>query len=147
MSLDVTLIGQQRIKAVGTGIFVREEGAQRELTLDEVKEKWPDYDATEVETDTNEVYTANITHNLNKMAMAAGLYDALWHPEELKAVYAKDLIDPLTAGLEKLKAEPEEFKKHNPENGWGSYEQFVEFTEKYLTACKANPEARIDVSR
>lgn len=29
------------------------------------------------------VFSQNITHNLGKMADAAGLYEACWHPEEL----------------------------------------------------------------
>ena len=32
-------------------------------------------------------------------------------------------------------------------NGWGMYEHFVPFVEKYLEACKEYPDAVIEVSR
>jgi hypothetical protein len=94
-----------------------------------------------------EVYSRNITHNLNKMAMEAGIYEALWRPEEIGIVRADQLIEPLTVGLEKLKADPEHYQKFNAPNGWGMYEHFVPFVEDYLQACKENPDAEVNVSR
>jgi hypothetical protein len=94
-----------------------------------------------------EVYSRNITHNLNKMAMEAGIYEALWRPEEIGIVRADQLIEPLTVGLDKLKADPEHYQKFNAPNGWGMYEHFVPFVEDYLEACKENPDAEVNVSR
>lgn len=94
-----------------------------------------------------EVYSRNITHNLNKMAMEAGIYQHLWRPEELGITVAKDLIEPLALGLDKLKADPEHYKKFNSPNGWGMYEHFVPFVEDYLEACRANPDATVEISR
>jgi len=147
MSLDVSLLSDTPIEKIGTGVFVREEGGTRELTLEEVREKWPEADVSEEKYESNKIYAANITHNLNTMAAAAGLYEALWRPDENNWMKASDLIEVLEAGLEKLKAEPEKFKKYEPDNGWGTYDGLVEFTEKYLAACKANPETRVEVSR
>ena len=94
------------------------------------------------------VYEANITHNLGRMASEAGkLYKALWRPEELGAVKAKDIIKHLERGLNLLKSDPEKYKKLNPSNGWGDYEGLVRFTENYLKACKDFPEIDIYVSR
>ena len=42
MSLDVTLISMTPISKKGTGVFVRENGKNRELTIGEVREKYPD---------------------------------------------------------------------------------------------------------
>ena len=36
----------------------------------------------------------NITHNLGHMAYVAGLYRAIWRPDQYGYKYAKDLIDP-----------------------------------------------------
>ena len=94
-----------------------------------------------------EVYWANITHNLNKMAMEAGIYEALWRPEELGITKAYQLIDPLWEGLELLKSDPERFEAFNAPNGWGTYPNLVDFVEKYLTACRENPDAEIGISR
>ena len=50
-------------------------------------------------------------------------------------------------GLADLKARPEHFKTFNSPNGWGMYEHFVPFVEKYLEACKEYPDAIVGVSR
>lgn len=113
------------------------------------------------------VYSDNLTHNLNVMADIAGLYEALWRPHRLRKEYnipekdhevewafedanpikAEEIVSTLEDGLKKLKADPEYFKQFNPENGWGTYEQLVKTTEKYLEACKEYPKALIEVSR
>lgn len=92
-------------------------------------------------------YSRNITHNLGMMAQEAGIYQHLWRPEELGIKYATDLIDPLRAGLELLKSDPERFKAFNSPNGWGMYENFIPFVEDYLNACIETPEAVIEVSQ
>ena len=93
------------------------------------------------------VYDSNITHNLNKMADAAGIYKHLWRPDEIGITTAEQLIAPLTAGLALLKSDPERFEAFNSPNGWGLYEHFVPFVEGYLRACEANPDATVEVSR
>jgi len=93
------------------------------------------------------LYDANITHNLGEMADTAGIYQCLWHPEENNIEIAGQLIEPLKEGIEKLKADPNKFKAFNAPNGWGSYENFVPWCEKYLTACQEYPKAKIEVSR
>lgn len=94
------------------------------------------------------VYSANITHNLNTMAEAAGIYKALWRPEELSEVsYAGDLVPLLEAGLEKLESNPVIFKEYNPANGWGSYELLVEFVKGVLNACRDYPKSKLGISR
>jgi len=90
-------------------------------------------------------FAANITHNLNKMAEAAGIYKALWRPEELGIKTAGELIEPLREGLRILKADPEDFEQYNPANGWGSYRDFVPWVEKYLVACEENPKSEVRV--
>lgn len=94
-----------------------------------------------------EVYWRNITHNLNKMADAAGIYNHLWRPDEIEFTKAGQLIEPLTAGLALLRSEPDRFKAFNPPNGWGDYDGLVSFVEEYLAACRETPEADIHVSR
>lgn len=94
-----------------------------------------------------EVFEGNITHNLTAMADSVGLYKPMWRPEECGIERAKDLIEPLRKGLRLLKIAPEASKKHNPKNGWGSYENLVEFTQRYLDACKAHPDAFVSTYR
>lgn len=93
------------------------------------------------------VYEANITHNLTTMAEAAGVYQALWRPEEIGVTKAGQLVTLLRDGLNRLIVDQERFEELNPKNGWGTYEGLVAFVSRYLEACEANPEAAISVSR
>lgn len=92
-------------------------------------------------------YEANVTHNLTAMADEAGIYRHLWRPDELGITKARELIEPLCAGVALMKSDPPRFLKHNPSNGWGSYERFVPWIEEYLQACEDYPNAEIHVSR
>ena len=94
-----------------------------------------------------EVYSGNITHNLGRMAAEAGIYQALWRPEEIGITKAEQLVEPLSAGLALLKSDPPRFEAFNSPNGWGLYKHFVPFVEQYLEACKANPDATVRVWR
>lgn len=94
-----------------------------------------------------EVYDSNITHNLKKMAEAAGIYMHLWRPEEIGITKAEQLIVPLTNGLKWLKDCPEHFKAYDSPNGCGTYKHFVPFVENYLRACEENPDALVEASR
>jgi len=147
MSLDVYLNVEESVLRKSTGIFVRENGVNKELTLEEAKEKFPDFNSEEYLTESKEVYHGNITHNLNTMAEEAGIYYHLWRPEELKITKAKELIDPLREALHVLKTDPERFKKFNPENGWGSYDGLVKFVSNYLDACYEYPESKVETWR
>jgi hypothetical protein len=152
MSLDVyltidaiTLTRQAPGKAF---VYTREDGriVRKEVERkDEAVELPAELFATEDEW--QEVYWGNITHNLNRMARAAKLYDCMWRPDENGMETAEDLIGPLTEGLAKLKGDPESFKQFNPENGWGTYEGLVKFVEEYLAACEGHPEATVRASR
>lgn len=113
------------------------------------------------------VYDANITHNLCVMASEAGIYEALWRPHRLKEgynipekdyeaeykfeetnpTYAYELISIVEKGLEELKSKPEHYKTFDSPNGWGTYEHFVPFVEKYLEALKENSECRVSICR
>lgn len=94
-----------------------------------------------------EVFDAKITHNLAEMAYKAGIYKHLWRPEEIGITKAEQLIQPLRDGLDLLISDPERFRKFNPENGWGNYENLVKFVKNYLAACEENPDAEVYSSR
>lgn len=94
-----------------------------------------------------DVFTSTLTHNLVPMAAEAGLYKVLWRPDELGIIKASQLIEPLRAGLKLLRSDPERFKALNPSNGWGNYENLVEFVAQYLEACKKNRDADVYANR
>ena len=147
MSLDVYLEIDQEVQH-DAKIYVREEGTIRELTCQEWDEGFPGQEPVIVQENADqEVFSANITHNLNKMASEAGIYQPLWRPEELEITLASQLIDPLEQGLELLKSDPARFKIFNPENGWGTYEGLINFVSSYLLACREWPNGKVRVSR
>jgi hypothetical protein len=151
VSLDVYLTtpGVKHQNASESGIFVRENGAMREISRTEWERLNPGREPITVvpEGETEEVYSANITHNLGRMASASKVYDALWRPDEHGMTHARDLIGPLHAGLQRLRNDPGYFKTFNPENGWGDYDGLVRFVANYLAACEQHPGAEIHVSR
>ena len=93
------------------------------------------------------LFSQNITHNLNSMADEGGFYEAIWRPDQNGIMKADQLIPILEKAVTDMRSEPERFKQHNAPNGWGLYEDFLPWLEKYLQACKENPEAIVRVSR
>jgi hypothetical protein len=99
------------------------------------------------------VYSANITHNLGKMANEVKLingrtlYEVLWRPDEHEMKLAKDIAELLDEGWNILLSDPDKFKQFNPENGWGSYEGLCDFVYKYRNACWDQPDAELSISR
>ena len=151
MSLDVYLdLPGTTANNKGSGIFVREGGRTVEISRQEWDARFPDKEPVVAVGDDDEsesVYAANITHNLDEMAMKAEIYGVVWRPDENGITQASQLIGPIEEGLKKLRDDPEKFKAHNPPNGWGDYDGLVEFIEQYLAACKKWPTALVWVSR
>jgi len=139
MSLDVWLTMNNAPSKEGSGIFIRENGQTKEISRAKWDEKFPGKEPVVVQdnNETNKVYSANITHNLNTMASKAGIYDYLWQPNEIGITKAHQLIEPLEKGLLFLRDDPAFFKQFNPENGWGDYDGLVRFTQNYLEVVKS----------
>ena len=128
-------------------IYVRVDGRTRQVTRKEWDELYPGREpvVARIPDADGSVFSANITHNLGKMAAEAGIYEQLWRPEEVGITHARQLVEPLRDGLGELNADPERFKAFNPENGWGNYEGLCAFTAEYLAACERWPEAEVRV--
>lgn len=162
MSLDITIISPEPIKKKRTGVYVRINGRTCELTKEEAIAHFPDVDPNSIieeEIETNEFWYGNITHNLCQMAEDClsfeeeyqhyNLYDLLWRDTQVPftGVYLNIYIAHLAYCLYVLKNDPDHFKKFNPENGWGNYEQLVNFVEEFIKALVTMPEgSRIEYS-
>ena len=94
-----------------------------------------------------EYFSANITHNLGRMAQEAGIYEWLWGAEERGTKSAAELIEPLEKGLALLESDQPRFEKFNSPNGWGMYAHFVPFVREVLNAAKQYPHAHVGVIR
>lgn len=156
MSLDVYLYmpkTETPLNPIRDAIFIREDGQTKEITREEWDERFPGREPTVVRvggTDKDEdecVFDYNITHNLGKMADLAGVYKALWRPEEIDVTHAFQLISLLEQGLKFLIENEIECQKVAPSNGWGTYPGLVRFVTEYLDACQKYPQAVISVSR
>jgi hypothetical protein len=96
---------------------------------------------------TTPIWETNVTHNLNKMAEAVGIYEILWKPEENGIIRAKEIIEPLADGIALLKSDAKKYKRFESPNGWGTYDSFIPWLEKVLDNCKLYPDSFIVVSR
>lgn len=148
MSLDLFINSSTPVRHRGTGVYIRENGTTRELqTKQEVLTYFPDADPENIVERTyedDEYFHINLTHNLTDMADECNteykgkkttLYNLLWHPEELGVTtpdmqYVKALLNCYT----QLRQDPDKFKQFNPSNGWGTYEQLVAATRRYIIA-------------
>ena len=154
MSLDIYIISPEPIKKKSTGIYARIDGQTRELTREEALKMFPKaepWQITETEIETNEFWHGNITHNLHEMAGqcwgdACTLDDLLWRDE-----MPDDIIEYITnlfACLFELTDNPDKYEQYNPSNGWGTYEQLVEFVRSFIHALiDMPPGSTIEYSR
>lgn len=151
MSLDVylTLSSGDDAPLSGSGIFIRDNGMLREISRDEWDATFQGREPVVVcyNSQSSEVYSSNITHNLNRMALEAGIYAYLWRPDEIGITQASQLIEPLRSGLARLEAEPTRYRAFDPPNGWGDYAGLVGFVRDYLAECERYPDAHVKVSR
>ena len=79
----------------------------------------PNCDNKHTRKQTEYLYSANITHNLNQMAEEAGVYSACWRPEELGITKALELIPILRKGISLMESDRPRFEKFNASNRWG----------------------------
>lgn len=93
------------------------------------------------------MWSANMTHNLNKIAIEAGVYECLWRPDEIGVKYARDNISNLRFALGIFYSKYDELKKLNPSNGWGDIDGLIEVTQGFLRACMEHPNAIIECDR
>lgn len=149
MSLDVYLMMPGGREQPPKRIYVRRDGQTVEVTREEWNELYPGREPVVVKPpdESGEVYWANITHNMGRMAGEVGLYEPLWRPDELGITKAGQLVELLRDGLARLVDEEERLQAFNPSNGWGNYELLVRFTAEYLAACERWPEAEVEASR
>ena len=82
-----------------------------------------------------EYYSDCITINGER----ATLYDLLWHPKEKLGIEEPTLeyLQGLMSCYKVLLKDKDYYRKFNPSNGWGTYEQLVKRTKEYLTVLQS----------
>ena len=147
MSLDLYIISKKPVKHKGTGIYIRENGQTKELSLEEANKLYPNANVEEVTSEDNIYWHCNITHNLGAMADHCycycpdkiSLYSILWRPEETTLLTVSGKLTPsyvkaLSICLEDLKEHRKYYEKFNPENGWGNYDTLYNFVDSLMTS-------------
>lgn len=95
----------------------------------------------------SDYWSANITHNLTKMAKnipvmfgdkPTTLYYACWRPNEIGAKTIADILPMLIQGIHYAIDHRKDLVKYNAPNGWGTYEGFIKFLLNYKQACEDN---------
>jgi len=92
----------------------------------------------------HDVFEISITHNLVEMAQAASLYDMLWRPNQNCYIYASEITPLLKQQLTHMIDNKEYYSQFNPENGWGSYSDFIYKVNRIYNACLKYPNALIE---
>lgn len=99
------------------------------------------------------LHVGNITHNLNEMAKhvpvsdTLTLYNILWRPDESDLKITDDILEYVAIGVKYLIDHKKELLKYNPDNGWGDYENLLDFSKHVVSACLFHPHCKIEVSR
>ena len=94
--------------------------------------------------ETCELYERNITHNVANMWGRAGIFNSLYNSGGKKA---KEELENLREGLKKMEDSPAEYRKLDPENGWGDYDSALEFLREVVSYCAKYPNSIIWVSK
>lgn len=103
-------------------------------------------------------WSANITHNMGKMASHipvsspmennTTLYDYVWRPEVRKETVNTTIMwRVLKEGIAYMINERLDLLQYNPSNGWGDYDSFLAWLINYKNMCEDNPGCEIEVSR
>lgn len=149
MSLDIYLIDMNPASdptPVEDAIYVRTGGQTRKVLREMWNLIYPNKEPIVVRESTKTVFETNITHNLTEMAKQVGLYEALWHPEDMGATKAGDLRLALISGYAILLMNRELCEQYEPSNGWGTYLSLCDAVSDYKDACIKYPDAIIETS-
>ena len=150
MSLDLYIVSKTPVLHRGTEVYIKENGETKELkTKQEVLTHFPDTNPDNINEITykdNIYFHLNITHNLTEMAdkccvpldnnNSVSLYQLMWHPEDTLGIITPtmDYVTELMSCYKMLAENPDLFKRYNPDNGWGTYEQLLHKVKKYIEA-------------
>lgn len=99
------------------------------------------YDVSVIATDCCSAHRENITSNLRPMFAEADLDLREVGGERAQLVGLRCLT-----AVEEMRREPDRFKAHDPENGWGDYDGAVGFLVRLARHCMAHPDGVVEVS-
>ena len=85
----------------------------------------------------------NYTYNVSPMYYKA--FERKGGFRSLDGMRVKKAIPILERAIQRMKDDPKQYKKMNPENGWGDYEGALEYLMDILDGCKKHPKTIIKI--
>lgn len=86
----------------------------------------------------SKAWEASPTYNLGPMWREAGCDMGEWEGKT-----GEEVGPMLKAAIEAMRADPERFKRLNPENGWGDYDGLLDVFETFAAAVTQHPKFKI----
>lgn len=93
------------------------------------------------------VFEGEVSADLVPIAKKAGIYQHVWHPDELKISRAKELISPIENAIKDMDADMPAFEALNGDDEFGTAKNLKEFLGIYLDACNTYPKAHVRVMK
>jgi hypothetical protein len=90
-----------------------------------------------------EIYEGNITYNLAPMYYKA--IDKDLGLKKLNGMSTQDAIPILNNAIKDMIKNADEYKKLNPENGWGTYDGLLEQFRAMRNICEENSDGTFEV--
>lgn len=90
-----------------------------------------------------EIFERNITYNLARMYYKAIDEDKGF--KKLKGMNCKEALPIINSAIADMLNNSDEYRKLNPANGWGSYEELLTSLQEMRNCCESNPDGIIDV--
>lgn len=90
-----------------------------------------------------DLYHRGITYNVNDMLKYA--FETERHLKNLNGMPCEKAIPILEKAYQKMLANPDECRKYDSPNGWGTYENTIKAVEMFLTIAKDNPDGVFEV--
>ena len=88
----------------------------------------------------NTVISENITHNVRDMWIKAGIYDALYNSNGKKV---EEVLETLKKGYADMYDKPEEYRKLDAPNGWGTYVDAIYWLKVLIEQMERYPLGKI----
>ncbi len=90
-----------------------------------------------------EIYESNVTYNLSKMYYKC--IDKEKGFKKLDGMNCKKALPIINNAIQDMLNNADEYRKLNPENGWGSYEGLLKTLQDMRNCCESNPDGTINV--
>ena len=87
-----------------------------------------------------ELFSRNITHNVSRMWVKAGMYAAIY---ENHGKRAGDMLPELEKGVAAMEADRDGYVLLEPINRRGTYEGALAFAIAFRNACREHPKAEV----